>query len=218
MIAEDTPNFDDAVAAFQQDCQGATIQRVGKNSNDAGSVGGQLCVGPQPRYDAVFPLLAPVYFLQMAGAARSCSPQYVGIGITMGVDTVANSFCAYGKTGEMQFFSPGVAYADSQRYDPRFVAAANKAGVEADDIGWLLWGFNEAVYNILNRAGPNLTQQSFMQTISTFHGSTAGFSTVQYSPSDHFGGRTFNVLSNVCGSKNGQNGWFVTKFANVSGF
>src|SRR5207302_4729824 len=69
MIAEDTPNFDDAVRTFQQDCPGATVQRVSKNGNDAGSVGGQLCLGTTPRYAAVFPLVAPVYFLEMAGAA-----------------------------------------------------------------------------------------------------------------------------------------------------
>jgi hypothetical protein len=115
----------------------------------------------------------------------------------------------------MQFFSPGVAFADSQKFDPRFVAAASKAGVQADDIGWLLWGFNEAVDAILNAAGQNLTQQGFMQAMSTFHGSTAGFSAVQYSPSDHFGGRSFNVLTNVC---TGNGGHFVTKYANVSGF
>ncbi|MFL5798154.1 MAG: ABC transporter substrate-binding protein [Actinomycetota bacterium] len=215
MIAEDTPNFDDAVAGFQHACPGATIQRVGKNSNDAGSVGGQLCLGTTPRYAAVFPLVAPVYFLQMAGAARSCDPQYTGIGITEGVDTVANSFCAYGKSGEMQFFSPGVAFHDSQKFDPRFVAAAHKAGVQADDIGWLLWGFNLGVYNFLKSAGPNLSKAGFMRAVSTFHGSTAGFSTIQYSPGDHFGGRSFNVLSNVC---TGNGGYFVTKAANVSHF
>jgi hypothetical protein len=133
----------------------------------------------------------------------------------MGVDTVANTFCGYGQSGDMQFFSPGVAFHDSTKFDPRFVAAANKAGVEADDIGWLLWGFNFAVYNFLRAAGENLTQQGFMQAISTFHGSTPGFSTVQYSPSNHFGGRTFNVLTNVC---SGGGGHFETRYANVSGF
>ena len=63
--------------------------------------------------------------------------------------------------------------------------------------------------------GAITTQSGFMRTLSNFHGSTAGFSAVQYSPSDHFGGRSFNVLSNVC---SGGNGYFVTKYANVSRF
>jgi len=215
MIAEDTPNFDDAVNAFSSACSGAAIQRVSKNGNDAGSVGGQLCTGTIPRYDAVFPLLAPVYFLQMAGAARSCNPQYTGIGITMGIDTVADTYCDYGSNDKLQFFSPATAFADSTKYDPGFVAAAHKAGVDPDDFGWLLWGFNRAVYSFLQAAGPNLTQQGFMQAVSTYHGSQAGFSAVQYSPDNHFGGRTFNVLTNVCDSNGGH---YVTKYANVSGF
>jgi hypothetical protein len=169
-------------------------------------------VGPTARYKAVYPLLSPVYFLQMAGAARTCDPQYTGIGITMGIDVVANTYCDYGSTGHLHFFSPATAFADSQKFDPGFAAAARRAGVKADDIGWILWGFNKSLYGMVRHAGPNLSKAGFVSALQNYGGTLAGFSSVQYSPSNHFGGRSFNLLENVC---TGNGGYYMTKRANL---
>ena len=43
---------------------------------------------PVKNFDVVYPLVDPNYYLAMAGGA-SCHPQYAGVGITMGIDQVA---------------------------------------------------------------------------------------------------------------------------------
>jgi branched-chain amino acid transport system substrate-binding protein len=215
MIAEDTPNFDDAVSAFLRACPGTKVERVPKNDN-GGQYGTELCTGTISNYRAVYPLVSPIFFLQMTGAAQACKPQYTGIGITQGIDVVADTFCKQGgRSGELQFFSPAPAFANSDRFDPTFRKAAAKAGVKADDIGWLLWGLNATLRELLMNAGSNLSRPGFVNRTSTARVSVNGYAHLEYAPSNHFGARTFSVLTNVC---SGGGGHCVTRYANVSGF
>jgi hypothetical protein len=164
----------------------------------------------------VYPLVSPVWFLQMTASAQSCHPQYTGIGISQGIDTVADTFCKQGgNNGDLKFFSPAPAFFNSDHFDPNFRRAAAKDGVKADDFGWLLWGLNATIGQLLLQAGRNLSQQGFVRSTSTARVSVNGYGPLQYSPSNHFGARAFNVLTNVC---SGGGGHYETAFANVSGF
>jgi branched-chain amino acid transport system substrate-binding protein len=211
MVATNTPNFDDSVAAFQQAFPGVKVFRPEKNESGT-SMAGNLCTGTLKRYDVVFPLTAPTYYLQMAGAAQ-CRPQYVGVGVTMGLDTVARTGCQAGRSTEgARFFSPAPAYADTNQFDPGFRQVAGSA---ADDIMWLLWASSKALHQGFHMAGPNLTREGYIQTLSSASIKTGILPDLQFSPSDHFGANQVHVLRNVC---SGSGGNYVTEAAFKSSF
>ena len=211
MVATNTPNFDDAVGAFSQAFPGVKVFRPEKNESGA-SMAGNLCTGTLKRYEVVFPLTAPTYYLQMAGAAQ-CKPQYVGVGVTMGLDTVARTGCQAGRATEnARFFSPAPAYADSNKFDPAF---RQQAGSGGDDIMWLLWASSRVIHQALLEAGPNLSREGLIQALSTASIKTGILPDLKFSPSNHFGARQVHVLRNVC---SGSGGNYVTEAAFVSGF
>jgi branched-chain amino acid transport system substrate-binding protein len=211
MVATNTPNFDDTVSAFQQAFPGVKVFRPEKNESGT-SMAGNLCTGTVKRYDVVFPITAPTYYLQMAGAAQ-CRPQYVGVGVTMGLDTVARTGCQAGRSTEgARFFSPAPAAVDSNQFDPGFRQAG---GAAADDIMWLLWASSKAVHQGLDLAGPNLTREGFIQAMSQASIKTGILPDLTFSPSDHFGASQVHVLRNVC---SGSGGNYVTEAAFKSSF
>jgi branched-chain amino acid transport system substrate-binding protein len=211
MVATNTPNFDDAVGAFTQAFPGVKVFRPEKNESGT-TMAGNLCTGTLRRYDVVFPLTAPTYYLQMAGAAQ-CRPQYVGVGVTMGLDTVARTGCQAGRATEnARFFSPAPAFANSSDFDPAF---RQVAGPAADDIMWLLWASSRVIHQALLKAGPKLTREGLVQALSTASIKTGILPDLQFSPSNHFGARQVHVLRNVC---SGSGGNYVTEAAFVSSF
>jgi hypothetical protein len=214
MIAEDTANVDDAVTAFRQACPGVDVLRV-PVSDRGEPYGAELCAGRASAYRAVYPLTSATFFLQMASAARSCAPRYVGVGITLGLDAVAASFCRQGgRSNHMRFLSPAPAFADSDRFDRAFRRAASREGVTANDVGWLLWGLDATLDRLLHRAGTHLTRRGFVRAVEGAEVNVDGWTRLRFSASDHFGGRSFSLLTNVC---SGGGGHFETLKAGVSG-
>ena len=223
MIAEDTPNFDDAVAQFQKDFPTAKVYRPAKN-DDGSSMAPNICAGPEPIYKVVYPLVAPVYYLEMAKAA-SCHPQYLGVGLTNGIDTVANAGCAANNsTDGAQFFNPSPAWQDRNKFDKSYevaIAAAEKAtnnNFPDDDIVWLLWGLMKTVGKMLAAGGQNLTRGGFITSAEHLSVHTGVYPDLQFSPTDHFGARQVHVLQNVCKSRGNQAGYYVTKYAFKTSF
>jgi len=209
MVATNSPNFDDAVGAFQQAFPGVTVFRPEKNENGA-SMAGRLCTGTLRNFDVVFPLTAPTYYLQMAGAAQ-CKPQYAGIGVTMGLDTVARTGCQAGRATEgARFFSPAPAFADSNGFDAGFRQAGG-----VDDIEWLLWASSKTIHQALLKAGQNLTREGLIQALSTASIRTGILPDLQFSPTNHFGANQVHVLRNVC---SGSGGNYVTEASFASSF
>lgn len=203
MVATDTPFFDDAVEAFKQQFPNATVFKHSKNERGA-SMAQNLCRGTLQNYEVVFPLVAPVYYLEMAGAAK-CQPQYVGVGVTMGLDTVARTGCQDARSTEgALFLSPGPAFADAAKYDKDFVKAGGQ-----DDIVFLLWGFSQVLHQMFLKTGEqNLHPAGFVGTVerSSFTGGV--YPDLHFSPSNHFGAKQAYMLENVC-TNNG--GHYVTK-------
>ncbi|MBI4259800.1 MAG: ABC transporter substrate-binding protein [Actinobacteria bacterium] len=202
MVATNTANFDDAVQAFTQAFPGVTVFRPDKNERGS-SMATNLCIGTQKRFDVVFPLTAPVYYLEMAHAA-SCHPQYAGVGITMGLDAVATGGCP--DTAGAVFFSPGPAFADSDKFDKRFRAAGG-----SDDIQFLLWGLSNQLHQLFANAGANLTREQFIGATEQAVVDGPGIPRLEYSPSNHFGAKQLNILQNLCNPAR-----YVTLAADVS--
>jgi branched-chain amino acid transport system substrate-binding protein len=143
----------------------------------------------------------------MAGAAK-CDPQYVGVGISMGLNQVAGVGCSTGGMANARFFSPAPAFADSDKYDPVFRRAGG-----ADDIEFLLWGLWKSIHQLLLKAGPNLTREGFIQSSATAKTTNGVFPDVVMTPSNHFGAQQVNVLRADCASRQ-----FVTESAFKSSF
>jgi branched-chain amino acid transport system substrate-binding protein len=207
MVATNTANFDDAVQSFQRAFPGVAVFRPEKNERGS-TMAGRLCTGTVKNYDVVFPLVAPTYYLEMAGAAK-CNPQYVGVGITMGLDSVARLGCESRSTEGARFFSPAPAFADSNRYDAEFRRAGG-----SDDIMWLLWGLSRALHQLFQEAGPNLHREGFISRTSTASIRTGVYPDIRYSPGNHFGAQQVHLLRNVCRG----GGRYVTERAFVSRF
>ena len=191
IVATNTPNFQDAVDAFKQAMPGVTEFRPEKNERGS-SMAGQLCTGTIKRFDIVFPLVAPTYFLEMAGASK-CEPQYVGVGVTMGLDQVASTGCSTGGVADSRFFSPGPAFADANKYAPDFLKAGGK-----DDIMQLLWGISKTLHQLFLKAGPNLSREAFIASTSNATVKSGVFPDLTFTPSNHFGARQVHVLRLDC--------------------
>jgi branched-chain amino acid transport system substrate-binding protein len=207
MVATNTPNFDDAVAAFTQSYGGVEVFRPDKNERGS-TMAGNLCSAVAKNYEVVFPLTAPTYFLEMAGAAQ-CKPRYVGVGVTMGLDTVASTGCRANQSiADARFFSPAPAFADSNQFDPQFRAAGG-----TDDIMWLLWASAQVLHQLFLKAGENLTREGFVQAVQTSSIKTGIFPDLNFTPSDHFGANQVHVLRVDC-----SRGAYVTEKAFAGSF
>lgn len=205
-VVTNTANFDDAVDGFRKGFPSAKIFRPSKSDSGA-EWGDELCTGPTKNYEVVFPLTSPTFFLEMSGApTASCNPQYVGVGISMGLDTVASTGCKTSREamGGSVFFSPAPAFrtgSTSAQKDPTF------AKYGEDDLHWLLWGLMKDLHQMFQKAGPDMSRQSFIQTISSAKISTGVFPDLSYSPSNRFGAKTAWALEAVC---EGSGGYYKT--------
>lgn len=206
VVATNTPNFDDAVAAFQGALSGVRVFRPEKNERGS-SMAGQLCTGTLKNFEVVFPLAAPTYFIEMAGASK-CNPQYVGVGITQGLNTVASTGCRTGGLDGSRFFSPAPAFADSSKYDPLFRQAGG-----SDDIMFLLWGLSKTLHQLFLKAGPNLTREGFIAASNTATVKTGVYPDLKFTPTNHFGASQVHVLRADCST-----GQYVTEQAFKSSF
>ncbi|HEV3474676.1 MAG TPA: ABC transporter substrate-binding protein [Actinomycetota bacterium] len=205
-VITNSPNFDDAASAFGQSLPGATMVRPDKNERGT-SMAARLCTGTLKNFEVVFPLTSPTYLLEMAGSSK-CNPQYVGVGISMGLNQVASVGCQTGGLANARFFSPAPAFADSNKYDPLFRQAGG-----ADDIEFLLWGLWRSIHQLLVQAGPNLTREGFIQAASTATIKRTVFPQAVYSPTNHFGAKEVNVLRADCARRE-----YVTEAAFKSSF
>ncbi len=206
MVITNTPNFQDAVDAFKQAMPGVKEFRPEKNERGS-SMAGQLCTGTIKNYDVVFPLTAPTYWLEMAGASK-CAPQYVGVGVSMGLDQVAETACRSGGAEDARFFSPGPAFADANQYAPELVKAGG-----TDDIMQLLWGISKTLHQLFLKTGPNLSREAFIASTSNASVKSGIFPDLTYTPSNHFGARQVHVLRLDC-----SRGAYVTEKAFASSF
>ena len=134
----------------------------------------------------------------------ACNGPAVGVGITMGLNTVACTGCR-SNTGSMngaRFFSPFYAYHNAQSRDKDFIAAGGR-----DDIEFALWGLAKVLHQMLLEAGQNLNREGFILSTEKMQNLRTGiFPELNYSPSNHFGANQVHVLRADC-SKNA----FVTE-------
>ncbi|HEX2295216.1 MAG TPA: ABC transporter substrate-binding protein [Actinomycetota bacterium] len=215
MVYFNTPGFLDGRAAWEaeMDDAGASVdymRAVPKNAGqtDATAVATDLC---QQQIKNVNVLTSPTFFIQLANEAQTqCDIQWVGVGLTMTIDTVASVACRNRSSIDgARFLSPFPAYVDSNRFDPNF----RKAG-GTDDIMFGLWGMSKILHQMLLQPGRNLTRERFMWHVQRMGKiSTGVLPDVQFSPTDHFGGSEMHLSRADCG----RNVW-VTEIPFFGGF
>jgi len=209
MVRADTDNFNDAQRAFQAAgaSNGLNVQviTVSKDGSDALSVASQMCqAGGVGGSFAVFPLMAPSAFVKLANAAagQACYPRYAGIGITLGLNVVAQGTCgSQALKNGASFFSPFPGLDKIDAIDPNYNKAYQaQNGTAGDDIGLALWGGDKLLAAQLAAAGRNLTRQSFVAAVAGKHFSTGVYPDVDYAHG-RFGGTGVHVLIANCGKQ-----------------
>jgi branched-chain amino acid transport system substrate-binding protein len=213
-VITNTANFDDFKDALVKAIPGITVFRNDKNERGS-SRASSLCTGTVKNFDIVVTPNAPAYYLEMAGAAK-CNPQYVGPGVTNGIDEVADLGCKSGQsTVNARFFMPSPSFQDAKagKWDPSFLKAG---GGSQDDIVWLLWGLSKTVHQMLLKAGKDLSREQFIAASQNASYHTGVFPDVTFTSSNHFGAKQVHVLKNVCQGTSG--GFYMTEAAFKSSF
>ena len=208
-IVTDTPNFDDAVEGWEAGVKQSGLDYAGTLRHPKGDTSWYNAFANElsgKGVEVVYILSSPVDYIRFAQQASqgSYTPQYVGVGVSMGLNAVLQSGCDFVDGG--MFFSPfpGLDYA--RKNVPEFFETAKKFSAPADDIAFALWGTNEIMHNLLQRYGQtygdDLTREDFRDFVETQTGVKGKvFPTLNYSPQDHFGSKAVHLLKANCGTK-----------------
>lgn len=228
MLRFETPNFQDAhdsfVAAMKE--RGAQVDYDRAVSKGAGSSEAQVVVQEMKSrgVENVYVNTSPVWFLQVLQAARSqgYEPQWVGVGITKTIDTIASVGCRNGTLNGAKFFSPFPAWVDINRFDADFKAAIRAIYPEegeGDDIMVIPWGLAKVLEPLLEAPGRTLTRERFVYFAERARNIKTGvYPPVSFAPDDHRGGTQVHLNEAQCsGYKAGDNRWhtiqsFVSDF------
>ena len=207
MIATQTPNFDDAVAGWEQGVaneglndQGGVLRhprgQTGWYADMANEMGDR-------GVEVLYILTSPLDYIRFAQVADDQGQdfQYVGVGITKGLNAVLSNGCPEVDNGI--FFSPFPALETADDIDPEFNRAAERFGAPADDIAWAIWGSSKAMHTMLDRYGEvygdDLTREDFRNLLEQTDTIDSGvFPPVNYTPDSHFGGQGMHVLRADC--------------------
>jgi branched-chain amino acid transport system substrate-binding protein len=194
IIASNTANFDDAVAAFEEQAKKFGYTPHVYRPSKAPSEGELAGYANQMAADGITvgtPVMQPTAWIKLAKNTQLRGVHWAGIGVTMGLNSVANVVCP--DAPDAMFFSPFPGYNLATTFDKR-------ASVAEDDIQWAQWGSNKSLHEIFKRMDGNLTRQAFAQAML---GSinTGIFPPTEHSQSDHFRVKSVHVLKMDCGKR-----------------
>lgn len=131
--------------------------------------------------------------------SMTCSPTFVGPGLTNGLNIVATAGCP--TIDGALFYSPFPGLDKIDQLDPTFRPAyRQKNNAEPDDLAIAVWGLEKLVGQMLEATGKNLSREAFMGTIAK----TKTFNTNVYPStnfSSRFGGTAMHLLEADCGSQ-----------------
>lgn len=217
IVVADTPSFADAhksftAAAEQEGLEIVRNSKINKNASESETLA-EANAQQQAGAEVIYFLTAPTVFIRFAHGAngQAYRPQYIGPGITSGLNTVARTGCP--SIGEARFLSPfmGLEDPDTATYKEAY---REYNGGEGDDIGLALWGLSATLHRMFDATGRDLGRARFFGTLTSGQEFAGGiFPPVKYSQADHFGGAAAHLLRADCGQ-----GVYVTEAKNASGF
>ena len=208
IITEQTPNFNDVTTSMQQVLSqnhvSSTTIRSPKvfQQSDADAA---ISRAKQAGAGVVFLDVDPNFWIDLVRSASQqlYTPDWVGPGITNGEDLVAAPVCGEQPSIKAAFLSP---YPGLDKAPPGFASESNPAP-DADppdrDIEMLVYGTNEAEYNMLNSLGNinNLTRDNFLSAAPKFtasYGSALDVLPTINFKGGHFGGTGMWALKLNC--------------------
>ncbi|MBW3595158.1 MAG: ABC transporter substrate-binding protein, partial [Actinobacteria bacterium] len=206
MLYFDTPNFQDAHDAFVKAMAAKGIRLAYDRGvcKCATQTEAQTVVQEMKArgIENVYVLTSPVWWINVLGASKtqSYTPQWVGVGITMTFDAVARPGCSSGTINGSKFFSPFPAWIDMGRYDPDYYRAMEAVyGGRGDDFVVLGWAASKVAGALLERAGRDLTRESFVQSSANAKNVKTGtMPTLNFTNEDRFGANTVTVAEARC--------------------
>ncbi|MEX2503756.1 MAG: ABC transporter substrate-binding protein [Egicoccus sp.] len=217
-IVTQTPNFNDAVAGWEAAVKRHGLPYTTTHRHPKGDTTWYSTLSAdleKKGAEVVFILTSPLDYIRFAQTAEA-DFQYVGVGVSKGLNDVLRSGCPH--VGKGTFFSPFPALETAGKLDPDFQKAASKFGVAADDIAWAIWGASKlqhAAFKAYEKTfGNDLTREDFRAIVeASGRVSTGVYPDVNYRPDNHFGGTGVHVLKADCGSKKYKDaGTFKTGF------
>ena len=209
-IITNTPNFDDAASAWDAAAKKQGLSTVPTLRHPKGNNSWITSYASQLKGEGVevlFMLTAPVDYIQFAQQAgtQGFRPQYVGVGISMGLNAVLGAGCPDVDKGIFLSPFPGLDWARTNL--PEFFAAGAKLGDPTDDIALALWGLAAAQDQAFRRyqlvyGSTDLTREDFTKMLQQQSGLvTKSNPQLSYTPTNHFGANQVDVLQADCGSK-----------------
>jgi hypothetical protein len=152
----------------------------------------------------LFMLTAPVDYIQFAQQAgtQTYRPQYIGVGVSMGLNAVLGAGCPDVDKGI--FFSPFPGLDWARTNLPEFFASGQKFGKPTDDLALALWGLASVQHEMFKRyeqvyKSTDLTREDFVKMLPTQSGMASKvFPQLSYTPTNHFGAKQVHVLQADC--------------------
>ena len=202
-VVTQTPNFDDAVQGWEQGVQQHGVnyhQTLRHPRGDTSWYSGYANQLGDAGVEVVYILTSPLDYIRFAQVAddQGHDFQFVGVGVSMGLNAVLNSGCPTVDGGI--FFSPFPSLD------------------VIDDLALAIWGASKGLHmmfeNYGETFGDDLTREDFRALVSSSGRTESGiFPPVEYRPDNHFGGRAVHVLEADCSDQRHRDGGtFVTGF------
>ena len=205
-IITDTPNFDDATAGWEAGVKATGLSYYKTLRHPKGDTSWYNTYANELKeagVEVVYINSSPVDYIRFAQQAgqQGFNPQYVGVGVTMGLNAVLGSGCPSVDRGI--FFSPFPGEDWAQQNLKAFFETAAKFDAPADDIGLALWGNAAVFHELLKRYeakfGADLTREGFRAVAAEAQKVESGiFPVLNFTPQDHFGANQVHVLQAAC--------------------
>ena len=206
VVISNTPNFLDAeqaiVSELKKAGQKATVIRTPKSGADSTTVANQLREGG---FTSVYFLGQPLFFIELTGkvGCPAYCPQWAGVGVSMGVNSVHGLACrGTGNQYKGEFLSP---------YPGLDMAAKLAPGVTfADDIEFSIYGTSQLLEQMLNTMPEgNFTRESFIAGIQGKKFASGIFPSVDFSGGRFGGTSSFALQSDCAGGRYKTNGTYA---------
>jgi ABC-type branched-subunit amino acid transport system substrate-binding protein len=207
IVVSNTVNYDDTHRSITATARAGGLQivrnsRLNKNA-DQGQALAEANALRQAGAEIVYVMVSPGVFLNLAHAAQgqAYNPQWVGPGLTAGVNLIAEFGCP--SIGGAKFLSPFPQLDVIDRYDPDYKVAYRKYnGEEADDLGLIAWGLGKVLAQMFFATGPDLGRQRFLATLeSGKEFVSAVLPPLRFGPGRHFGASHANLLVADCSQR-----------------
>ena len=206
-IITNTPNFDDAASAWDKAVKNNGLPYYKTLRHPKGNNSWITTYASEMKSNGVqvlFMLTAPVDYIQFAQQAgtQTYRPQYIGVGVSMGLNAVLGAGCPDVDKGI--FFSPFPGLDWARTNLPEFFAAGQKFGKPTDDLALALWGLASVQHEMFKRyeqvyKSTDLTREDFVKMLASQTGMASKvFPQLSYTPTNHFGAKQVHVLQADC--------------------